>query len=184
LRKYIADPNIPDGNGITPLVAAIGNRRLPEELRVAMALRLLRNPWIDVDWRGPGGKRLLQIVHEAGLGPQLFDAIFRQGLRCFDVDVDCCAKYLMDHLKEQLDPKAHRQAVGGIQNFLKNNELDVNSFSLLPYDQLVNAIRRKINFLRNGLGIDFSTLHPPIVDLLNRAEANMQSYGEYLMQRN
>jgi ankyrin repeat protein len=87
LQIDAVDPNIPGRDGITPLIAAIGNVFEPQELRIGMALLLITCPRVNVNQRGADGKLSLQIALEAGLPPELFEAICRRSLEGCDAKI-------------------------------------------------------------------------------------------------
>jgi hypothetical protein len=87
LRIDGVDPNIPNVNKATPLIAAIGNTFVPQGLRVTMASELIWDHRVNVNQRGTDNKLPLQIVFEAGLALQLANLICRKSLMDYDIAV-------------------------------------------------------------------------------------------------
>jgi hypothetical protein len=90
------DPNIPDGRGITPLVAAIINVFESNDSKANMVLRFVHHPRVNVNQRGADGKLPLQVAFEMRLVKQphpeqkpslciLFDAFCRRSLTDYDL---------------------------------------------------------------------------------------------------
>jgi hypothetical protein len=150
----VVDPDIPNENGATPLIAAIGNTLVSVELRVAMSLQLINHPRVNVNRRGTDGKLPLRIAAEANLLSQLSDAICRRIL----IDYDRAVRDTAGKLMEQLDPNTQSQARNDIQNLLDNPNVNVADYNQSSSDQLVNAINEKIVFLTRQLQIDHNNL--------------------------
>jgi hypothetical protein len=175
LRVDAVDPNIPNVDGVTPLIAAIGNELVPPELRVGMALLLIDHPRVNVNRRGPDNKLPLQIVLEARLGVEVFSAIYRRNL----MDYDAAVRAIAEDLAKQLSPSIHGEALSAIQQLQRDPRVNVDYTERSP-DQLINAILRKIDFLRNRLGIDRSDWPGKIVERLEAIETNTRLYDNFL----
>jgi hypothetical protein len=118
----------------------------------------------------------LQFAFEAGLSPELFEAICRQGLEGYGVDVNAIATIPMN----QLDPHRRGLARSGIRREVLNCTLDADSFFRLPLDQLIGEILRKINFLLHQPAIDHHHGAEDCVNQLNVIRANLLLLGDYL----
>jgi hypothetical protein len=160
LRVDAVDPNIPDENGVTPLIEAIGNRRLHRELRIAMALLLLRGPRTDVNRRGPGNKLPLEIAFEEGLAPRLFNAIYQQGLKEYAARIRGIASTLggLFNSYKQQNPRKYEEFRSGIRD-LYGWRFGPNGFFCLPLYQSIGDIDQKIDLL-----LDFNSPYTRIAD--------------------
>ncbi|MDR1590865.1 MAG: ankyrin repeat domain-containing protein [Puniceicoccales bacterium] len=176
LKNPAVDPNIPNGDGTTPLIAAIGNTFVPLALRVDMGLRLINHPRVNVNQRGTDNKLPLQIAFEAKLLPQFSNLICRRNL----IDYDIAVKNVAQTLVQQLNPHIHGQALFMIQNLLRDDRVNVSDYQHCPINELIDAIRRKIHFLLNQLGIDLSALPSACVGQLQGIDANTLLFNKYL----
>jgi hypothetical protein len=170
------DPNIPNIDQATPLIAAIGNTFVSEGLRLAMALRFINHPRIRVNQRGTENKLPLQITFEAGLAPQLANAICRRSL----VDYDVALREAVLKLIPQLIPQIHGEAIFMIQQLLVDERMNVNDYAQCTLGELVDAIRRKIYFLLNSLGVDLDDFPAEFIEQLCIIDANAQLFGNFL----
>lgn len=226
LKKPVVNPNIPNLDGTTPLIAAIGNTLIPNEVKLEMALRLISDPRVSVNQRGTHNKLPLQIAFEAGLAPQLVNVICRRSLQDHDVAVKKIIRGMLRNVVlrlptstgEPLAPDAAEEiadellalnfspnlggAIDGVLNAHTNElnvmqvvgfntpmalinlvgisidpRVNVNDYTTCGMNQLVNAIRWKIGFLQNQLGIP---LPEPYATQLRTLDYNTQLYNGFL----
>jgi hypothetical protein len=180
LQIDAVDPDIPNIDRATPLLIAIANTLIPIELRVNMSLQLINHPRVNVNQRGTDNKLPLQVAFEAGFGEQLANAICRRSLVDYDVAVKNEARILM----QQLVPDIQGEAFFKIQNLLVDPRVNVNSYEHYPVNLLVDAIRRKIHFLLNQLGINVSDLPGAFVNKLHIIDTNTQLFDNFLTRPN
>jgi hypothetical protein len=139
-----------------------------------MVSQLLKNRWIDVDQRGPGGKFPLQVAWEVGLWPQLSEVIIRGRLKNYIITIRDEAKSLMQRL--------HRQILNKLWDFLEDPSICVSDYRHCPIDQLIDVNRRMINYLLHRLGININDYFEGFVDQLLAVDANMELYKECVKQ--
>ncbi|MDR0590683.1 MAG: ankyrin repeat domain-containing protein [Puniceicoccales bacterium] len=237
LGRLEVDPNIPNIDNATLLLAALGNNLVPLDVRVAMVWRLINEPRVDVNRRGTGSNKLpLQIVFDVSLVGQFdgrlatnfMNAICRRSLADYDMMVKRIMREVLGNAVSRLpsrnpDGRLTPAQIGAIVNELLevrdlNNltndiddvlndhreELDVEQvigpnipqalinlvgLSIDPrvnvanprtcgMNQLIDAVRRKIHFLFNQLGMP---IPDPYVLQLQIINYNTQLYNDFLM---
>jgi hypothetical protein len=102
LGRPEVDPNIPNADGATPLIAAIGNTFISNDLRVSIASRLIDSQRVNVNQRGTDNKLPLQIAFDAGLLRQLANPICRRSLADYYRDVKKITLEMIESLVSSL----------------------------------------------------------------------------------
>ncbi|MDR1366899.1 MAG: ankyrin repeat domain-containing protein [Puniceicoccales bacterium] len=172
------NPNIPIENGATPLIAAIGNTMVPQDIRIDMVSRLIAHPWVNVNQRGPDNKLPLQLVFEAGLALQFCNPICRRSLEDYDATVRNIALELMNRLQ------VHTPSHSMISALLNDQRVNVDDYSQCDIKQLIKAILVKIEFILNHLPINPDNFRPGSIEQLRTVNENTQLYNNLLTQKN
>jgi hypothetical protein len=205
------DLNIPDGSGITPLVAAIINVFVPNNSKTNMVLRFVHHPRVNVNQRGADGKLPLQIAFKVRLVKQphpeqrpslciLFDAFCRRSLTDYDLAIkNTIIPGLVQQLsllefgrqrqlcpsepQQQPDRLEHGSIASRLQRLSVDAQFNVGDYSQCSLGELVNAIQLKIRSILN----DFRTLTDVsprnFIERLLTIRKNTQLFDDFLTQR-
>ncbi|MDR0418189.1 MAG: ankyrin repeat domain-containing protein [Puniceicoccales bacterium] len=182
------NPNIPNIDKATPLMAAIGHNVAPIDLKVAMALRFINHPLVNVNQRGTDNKLPLEIAFIVGLADQLFHPICRRTLMDYNTEVKNIAQYMKEHFSKGIS--------GGFSEdinywtlyqdmimLLNNQMVDVNDPLQCSFSELTNAILTKINPLLEILERARRIL-PELSERLNRIRFNTHLYKNLILDKN